>query len=360
VGRLGGDEFVVLLDGVTLEAGPELVAQRVLDVLRQPIDLGRSGARAVVISASIGIAMAGHGSADELLRDADLALYGAKRAGKGRYVLFQAGMQAAASDRLLLAMDLREAVAQRQFFLLYQPTFDLRTRCVIGVEALIRWRHPNRGVLAPAAFIPLAEEIGMIVPIGRWVLDEACRQAAAWHAHGRNLGVSVNVSVRQLEREGFAEEVRQTLSTSGLDPSTLTLEITETALMRHADVGALGLDALNALGVRIAIDDFGTDHSSLAYLGQFHVDAIKIDRSFISGIAAAGASHALLHTLVRLGKTLGLETLGEGVEDQAQLQMLQREHCDQGQGFLFARPLDVTAIERFLASGSGAPERWPS
>jgi EAL domain-containing protein (putative c-di-GMP-specific phosphodiesterase class I) len=263
-------------------------------------------------------------------------------------------MQTAASDRLLLTIDLREAIEEEQFFLLYQPTFDLQTRDVTGVEALIRWRHPTRGVLAPDTFIALAEKSGMIVPIGRWVLDEACRQAALWQARDAQLGISVNVSARQLERDEFIDEVRRALSASGLDPSTLTLEITETVLMRDATAAALGLDSLKALGVRLAIDDFGTGYSSLAYLRRFDVDAIKIDRSFISGIAASEESGALIHTLIQLGRTLGLQTLGEGVEEQAQLQMLQREHCDLGQGFLLARPLEVDAVEHFLMANSRA------
>jgi diguanylate cyclase (GGDEF)-like protein len=350
VGRLSGDEFVVLLDGITFDAGPELVAQRVLDVLRRPIDLGELSERAVAVSVSIGIAVGENGTADELLRDADLALYGAKGSGKDRFLLFQESMQTAASDRLLLAMDLREALRERQFFLLYQPTFDLQTESMTGVEALIRWGHPTRGVVAPDRFIPLAEENGIIVAIGRWVLEEACRQAAIWQALDPGLGISVNVSARQLERDEFIDEVRHALVGSGLDPGTLTLEITETVLMRNADAAALRLDALKALGARIAIDDFGTGYSSLAYLRQFHVDAIKIDRSFISGIAASQESAALIHTLVQLGRTLGLQTLGEGIEEPAQLQMLRRQQCDLGQGFLFARPLEVDAVERLLAS----------
>ena len=364
VGRLSGDEFVMLLDGVTADADPELVAQRILEVLRQPIDLGGHSERSVVISASVGVAFGEHASADELLRNADLALYGAKAAGKDGFMVFQASMQAAASARLLLAADLGEAVQQRQFFLLYQPTFDLHSQSVTGVEALIRWRHPTRGILAPDVFIPLAEENGMIVPIGRWVLEEASRQAALWHMQHPALGVSVNVSARQLEREEFIEEVRHALSASGIDPSTLTLEITETVLMRDAGAAALRLESLKALGVRIAIDDFGTGYSSLAYLRQFDVDAIKIDRSFISGIASSEKSGALIHTLVELGRTLGLQTLGEGIEEPAQLQILQREQCDIGQGFLLACPLEAEAVDRLLTladvtRGTTARSRQP-
>jgi EAL domain-containing protein (putative c-di-GMP-specific phosphodiesterase class I) len=247
------------------------------------------------------------------------------------------------------------AVEAEQFTLVYQPTFDLRSRTVIGAEALIRWSHPERGVIGPDSFVPLAEETGLIVPIGRWVLAEACTQAAAWRRRGHTIGISVNVSGRQLEDTAFPGHVSAALADSGLDPAALTLEITETTLMRDAEAAKRMLAAVKTLGVRIAIDDFGTGYSSLAYLRQFPVDALKIDRSFISGIAASKESAALIHTLVQLGKTLDLETLGEGIEDQAQLQRLQREQCDQGQGFLLARPLEPEALERFL--DAAAPSR---
>jgi diguanylate cyclase (GGDEF)-like protein len=354
--RLGGDEFVVLLEGSTLDAGPELVAERLLEVLCQPYDMTDTLGRQLSVTASIGIALGIQGTADELLSDADLALYGAKESGRSRYVLFQSSMQTASRDRLTIEMDLAEALACQQLFLLYQPTFDLRSETVIGVEALIRWHHPTRGVLAPGEFIPIAEDSGLIVPIGRWVLAEACRQAAIWYGHGHPIGMSVNVSARQLDDDALVEDVRRALEDNGLDPATLTLEITETTLMRDAEATAKRLYTLKELGVRIAIDDFGTGYSSLAYLRQFPADALKIDRSFIDGIATSKASAALIHTLVQLGKALDIETLAEGIEDQAQLETLQREHCDHGQGFLFSRPLDVDAIERFLSSArSSAP-----
>jgi diguanylate cyclase (GGDEF)-like protein len=347
--RLSGDEFVVLVEGSTLDAGPELIAERLLEVLRQPYDINGQTARQLSLTASIGIALGERASAAELLRDADVALYEAKAAGKDYYMLFQSSMQTAARDRLTLEMDLAEALEQRQLFLQYQPTFDLQSESVIGVEALIRWRHPKRGVIAPIEFIPVAEESGLIVPIGRWVLDDACRQAAIWRRHGHRIDMSVNVSGRQLDDDELIEDVRNALAESGLDPATLTLEITETTLMRDAEATAKRLCSLKELGVRIAIDDFGTGYSSLAYLRQFPVDALKIDRSFISGIAGSKGSAALIHTLVQLGKTLDIETLAEGIEERSQLETLQREHCDHGQGFLFSRPLDVDAVEKFLA-----------
>ncbi|MHB1836386.1 MAG: putative bifunctional diguanylate cyclase/phosphodiesterase [Solirubrobacteraceae bacterium] len=348
VGRLGGDEFVVLVEGETLSGGPELVAERALAVLRQPVELDGALGRPQSCSVSIGIAVGQRLTADELLRDADLAMYQAKQAGKDRYVLFEQSMQTDLADRLELEIQLGDALANDELYLLYQPTFDLRTQVVTGVEALIRWDHPGRGVVEPGVFIPLAEENAMIVPIGRWVLEQACEQAAIWHAAGHTIGMAVNVSARQLEHDHFVGEVQAALDDSGLAPEALTLEITETVLMRDPTAAASRLNELKALGVRIAIDDFGTGYSSLAYLRQFPVDAIKIDRSFITGISSSREAGALMHTLIQLGKTLGLETLGEGIEEHAQLEQLKREECDSGQGFLFARPLDVGTVTRFL------------
>ena len=348
--RLGGDEFVVLLEGSTLDAGPELVADRLLEVLRQPYELDTSAGRPLTVTASIGVAMGVRASADELLRDADLAMYQAKQTGRNRCAVFESSMQTTSRDRITLQMDLADALERRQLFLVYQPTFDLRSERVIGVEALLRWRHPQRGVLAPGDFIAIAEASGLICPIGRWVLEDACRQAAIWHRRGQRIGVSVNVSARQLDDDGLVDDVHNALVESGLDASALTLEITETVLMRDADVAAQRLGQLKEIGVRIAIDDFGVGYSSLAYLRQLPADALKIDRSFIAGIATSKASAALIRTLVQLGHTLDIETLAEGIEDHAQLETLQRENCDQGQGFLFSRPLEVDALEDFLST----------
>ena len=358
--RLGGDEFVVLVEGSTLDAGPELVAERLLEALRAPYDMTAEIGRELALTASVGVAFGLRGSADELLRDADVALYEAKTAGKNCHVLFRSGMQTAVQDRLTLQMDLIDALEQDQFLLLYQPTFDLRSEAVIGVEALIRWRHPTRGLISPADFIPIAETNGLIVPIGRWVLREACRQAASWHERGHRIGISVNVSARQLDSHELVDDVREALTHSGLEPAELTLEITESALMRDPDATSGHLRMLKELGVRIAIDDFGTGYSSLAYLRQLPADMLKIDRSFISNIAASKQSAALIHTLVQLGKTLQIETLAEGIEDQQQLETLQREQCDCGQGFLFARPLDVEAIEAFLEGAEIMPHPQPA
>jgi diguanylate cyclase (GGDEF)-like protein len=349
VGRLGGDEFVMLVDCTGLDAAPELIAERILDVLRQPISLPQSSRPPICVTASIGIATGRPSCAEELMQDADLALYKAKDVGKDGYVKFESAMQTAAQDRIHLEMDLGEALEAEEFFLVYQPMLDLENEQVVGVEALLRWQHPAGETIPPDVFIPIAEESGLIVTIGRWVLEQACAQGARWHEGGYPLNVSVNVSARQLERVEFIEEVRTALYDSGLDAEMLTLEITETVLMRKPDTTAHLLTELKELGVRIAVDDFGTGYSSLAYLRQFPVDSLKIDRTFITNLAISDEAHALTHTLIALGKALGLETLAEGVEHHSQVRALQLEGCDLAQGFLFARPLTPQALERFLA-----------
>jgi len=357
VGRLGGDEFVVLAEGVSLAAGPELVAERLQDVLREPFCLEGLTGVPMSISSSIGIAEGERDTAGELLRDADIALYRAKASGKGSVALFQPEMQSAVLDRLEREMELRSALGDGEFFLLYQPVFDLNNVSVCGVEALLRWHHPVRGVVTPDEFIPILEDTGMIIDIGRWVLHEACRQAAAWHQMGYQLTMSVNVSVRQLETDAFLGHVREALSDNDIEPSALILEVTETTLMRDTDATVRRLTLLKEIGVRVAIDDFGTGYSSLAYLRQFPVDALKIDRSFVSGMADSTESAALIHTLVQLGRTLGIDTLAEGIEEHWQLEGLQREHCDLGQGYLFARPLTSDALEAFLSDRVSPLER---
>ncbi|HEY4917817.1 MAG TPA: bifunctional diguanylate cyclase/phosphodiesterase [Solirubrobacteraceae bacterium] len=351
VGRLGGDEFVMLVDALGLEAAPEMVAERILDVLRQPIELTGRPTRAVSLTASIGIATGRPASAEALMQDADLALYKAKAIGKDGYVKFESAMQVAAQDRIHLETDLADALETGQFFLVYQPMVDLQSERIVGVEALLRWRHATSGVVSPDVFIPIAEDNGLIIPIGRWVLEQACAQSVAWQQRGYPLNISVNVSARQLERPEFVEEVRRVLSDSGIDPGTLTLEITETALMRSPDATAHLLAELKTLGIRIAVDDFGTGYSSLAYLRQFPVDSLKIDRTFITGLALSSEAHALTHTLIQLGAALGLETLAEGVEHHSQVRELQREGCDLAQGFLFARPLHPNDLELLLRDG---------
>jgi diguanylate cyclase (GGDEF)-like protein len=356
VGRLSGDEFVMLVDSAGLDVAPELVAERILDVLRQPIELPAPAPApsSVAVTASIGIASGLTVSAEDLLGDADLALYQAKASGKDGYALFESAMLTAAQDRMHLEMDLAEALEAQQLFLVYQPMFDLRDDRVVGVEALLRWRHPTAGVIAPDVFIPIAEQNGSIVRIGRWVLERACARGAAWQRAGRRLNIAVNVSARQLERTAFVEEVRSALRDSGLEPATLTLEITETVLMGNPEATVQVLTELKALGVRLAVDDFGTGYSSLAYLRQFPVDLLKIDRTFITGLALSSEAQALVHTLIRLGQALGLQTLAEGVEHRDQMEELRREGCDLVQGFLLARPLAPDVLEARLDERAGS------
>jgi diguanylate cyclase (GGDEF)-like protein len=357
LGRLGGDEFVVIAEGVSLAAGPELVAERLLEALAEPFELAVQQKTRVTVATSIGVAIGERASGEELLRDADIAMYQAKRNGKNSYVVFESAMQHAIQGRMELEMDVRDALSNDEFFLVYQPTFDLRDMSPTGVEALLRWNHPTRGVVQPNDFIPLLEETGLIIEVGKWVLDEASRRGAAWRKAGYPIGMAVNVSGRQLDTDEFITNVRDALSDSELDADALTIEITETTLMRNVEETARRLTAIKELGVRIAIDDFGTGYSSLAHLQQFPVDALKIDRSFISRLTESSEGETLMHTLVQLGKALSIETLAEGIEQQQELSLLQAEHCDSGQGFLFARPLDVDATEAFLENWAknGAP-----
>ena len=356
VGRLGGDEFVLVLDCTGPDAAhPDQVAERILTALRRPLALPQAGPAPFAISASIGIASALADSAEDLLQHADIAMYQAKAAGKGGYVVFEASMQAAIADRLNLELDLADALHAEQLYLEYQPVLNLTSGTVVSVEALLRWAHPTRGVIAPDGFIPIAEASGMIAPIGRWVLAQACQQAAHWRAKGHAIGVSVNVSPRQFDRAEFVEEVRAALDDSGLEPAWLTLEVTEAMLVRRPAATIVLLSELKRLGVGIAVDDFGTGYSSLGYLRQFPIDAVKIDRSFVSDLASSADADALARTLIQLGKTLGIQTLAEGVEQHSQARQLRDEGCDLAQGFLFARALAPEALERFLEERRSLP-----
>ena len=351
LGRLGGDEFVILADGIALAAGPELVAERILDALREPFQIDGAHTGQLAITASIGIALADGHTAADLLRDADIAMYRAKIGGKNRYALYETGMQDAVHTRMELEMDLREAVANQQFYVVYQPMFDLHGLSPVRMEALLRWHRPGPRPAGPDQFVPLLEESGLIAEVGRWVLREACTCCATWASEGLDIGVAVNVSAVQLEHDRFVQDVADALAQSGIEPASLTIEITETALMRDADKTAERLRAIKALGVRLSIDDFGTGYSSLAYLQRFPVDELKIDRSFVSQIEGSAQRDALIRTFVQLGRSLRIETIAEGIEDQEQLSRLQAEKCDIGQGFLFARPMEADQCREFV-------ERW--
>ena len=346
VGRLGGDEFVVLVESTAGESTLDLLADRLTDVLRDPIELD-DGRKIFSVTASIGVAAGKYATPDDLLRDADLALYAAKAAGKDRYTLFDERLHSG-GDLLELEADLSSAVQSEQLFLVYQPIFALPSQEAVSVEALVRWQHPTRGIVPPDSFIPLAEENGLIVPIGRWVLEEACRQAAVWSKEGLQLGISVNVSAHQLGRKGFADDVRQALTDSGIEPSSLTLEITETTLMRDVDAACEHLDAIKALGVQVAIDDFGTGYASLSHLRRMPVDILKIDRSFVGALNDGGHSRELLEAIFGVGQALSLTVVAEGVEEESQLAVLEEMGCDRAQGFLLGMPSLAEVVEGML------------
>jgi diguanylate cyclase (GGDEF)-like protein/PAS domain S-box-containing protein len=343
--RFGGDEFVVLIDPHATDATAELMAERLRDVLRVPFEIG---GQLISMTASIGITKSCDLDIDTLVRNADIAMYQAKSGGKNATVTFMPQMQAMAQERLQLEIDLRSAIKNHEFAVVYQPTIDLRDYSVSGVEALVRWDHPTRGRLTPDDFIPLAEENGMIVEIGQFVLREACAKAASWQNGEERLSLSVNLSPRQLELASLIDDVKAVLDETGLDPLLLVLEITETAIMKDADVVVERLDALKALGVRLAIDDFGTGYSSLSYLRRFPFDILKIDRSFVSCLQESSDAVAIVHSLMELGLALKLEIIAEGVELESQLRLLEADNCDTAQGYLFARPLPPKQLEAFL------------
>jgi diguanylate cyclase (GGDEF)-like protein len=347
ISRNGGDEFVVLIDGGELDAAPELVAERLRDVLQQPFELPSSDTP-IRISASIGIATGDRDEAAELIRDADVALYEAKGAGKNGYAMFAPEMELAMRHEVELEFDLRSALERAEYQLYYQPIYDLANLELIGMEALLRWRHPRVGLVMPDQFIPILERTGMIVDVGRWVLAEACEQMARWQRLGSDLTVSVNVSSRQFDDDGILDDVREALERSGLGPGSLIIEVTESSLMRDTRASVARLAAIKSLGVKVAIDDFGTGYSSLSSLQQLPIDSLKIDRSFVNGLAEAPESRALVRTIVQLGRDLGLTTLAEGVETAEQVDILRGDAVDNAQGFLLARPLDPETIERTI------------
>ena len=348
VARLGGDEFAILLGAVSSVRDAVVVADRVVAAISAPFTVH---GREVRVGASVGVAVAQPGETpDDLLRNADLALYRAKDAGRGRHATFAPEMHAAAVERLELEAELRRAVVERELVLQFQPIIELATGLVSGVEALVRWRHPSRGTVPPASFIPIAEATGIIVPLGRWVLEEACRTAAAWApADGAALPyISVNVSGRQLQDAGIVDDVARALRASRLAPDRLVLEVTESVLLDDLDTALARLDALRALGVSLALDDFGTGYSSLAYLQRLPVDVLKIDRAFTASLSDGARGSAFARAVLSFAAALGVRTVAEGVETAAQHAELIALGCMHGQGWLYARPLDAADIARDL------------
>jgi diguanylate cyclase (GGDEF)-like protein/PAS domain S-box-containing protein len=357
VARLGGDEFGVLLDRLGSPSDATMAMERIMHTLRQPLML--PGAQ-VEVRPNVGIAVAigGDVEVEDLLRNAAVAMHQARHFESG-YALFDPEMHAAAIRRIEVESQLRTAIAEKQFMLHYQPTIDLLTGRLTGVEALVRWQHPNRGIVPPMEFIPLAEESGLIVPLGQWAIGEACRQIRVWQRElpaEEPITLGVNLSGRQLRHPNIVRDIADALDDSGLLPSRLILEITESVLMVDSATTLNRLFQLKSLGVRLAIDDFGTGYSSFAYLRRFPVDILKIDKSFIDGVATEPTASALVDAMIRIGKTLRLETIAEGIERVEQADRLRVLQCDIGQGYLFSRPLPSDAITRLLRERASGPQ----
>lgn len=350
VARFGGDEFTVLLEGPAATQA-ERVAESLLAAVAEPV---RVGEQELAVSASVGIACApdGRTTVDELLRDADIAMYHAKAEGRGRWVTFVRGMDAAVRERVALERELREALARDGLTVAYQPIVDLHTGAIMGTEALVRWPHPTRGSVPPARFIPLAEESGLIVPLGRYVLSEACRQTRLWQAHTgqRSLTVSVNLAARQVREPGLVADVAAALAESGLASACLILEITESDLIRDIEGTLRTLRALKGLGVRLALDDFGTGYSSLSYLSRFPFDLIKIDKAFVDRLATPRDA-ALAQAIVAMAHALHMRVVAEGIERAEQVETLRRLGCAAGQGYYYARPQPAPVVTALLQRG---------
>jgi diguanylate cyclase (GGDEF)-like protein/PAS domain S-box-containing protein len=346
--RLGGDEFGVLLEDIDDVEDAANAAERILDALKEPIDL--DGVE-VFVHASIGVTITGIDgqSAEELLRNADAAMYGAKADGRGRMRAYEPEMHQAALNRLELEADLRRAVAANELVVHYQPIVSIAERKVSALEALVRWHHPVRGLVLPNEFIPVAEDTGLIVDIGRFVLREACREASEWRRAGNEFTIAVNLSARQLSAVDLVSDVANVLETTGLLPSALTLEITESVLIKDPETAVRRLRELKALGVRLAIDDFGTGYSSLSSLRALPVDSLKIDKTFIDGLSDGAEAIGVVHAIIRLARTLNLDTVAEGVEHGAQFDELEALGCRQFQGFCFSKPVPSDEVPDLFA-----------
>ncbi|HLZ28778.1 MAG TPA: EAL domain-containing protein [Chloroflexota bacterium] len=351
IARFGGDEFALLLCEVSAPDAASQAAERIAELFRLPFSVQ---GREVFISCSIGIALAirSDEGPDELLRSADVAMYKAKRQGKGRYEVFEPGMHVQALERLEMEAGLRRAIEHEEFVVHYQPTILFETGEMVGVEALVRWQNPERGLIAPGEFIPLAEDTGLILPIGRWVLEQACKQAEVWHAQYPDdapLSMSVNLSVRQFQDPELIDRVAGLLQAWSLPPESLVLEITESVMMQDLEASTSTLRALKAQGLLLALDDFGTGYSSLGYLQRFPLDILKIDKSFVDRITDRSDRAGLARAIIQLGKTLKLRVVAEGVEQPEQADVLRALGCDLGQGYYFDRPLDAAALSARLA-----------
>ena len=351
VGRIGGDEFVVLLSQVGHAEDAVFIARKILSSLAEPYLIDQ---KQLQINASIGVSTYPDDGTDSetLIHRADTAMYEAKKLGRNNCQFFRAEMQARVLEWQSLEGSLRSALERNEFMLVYQPKIDLTTGDISGVEALLRWNHPDRGLIQPLKFVPIAEESGLIVPIGQWVLLEACRQARAWMDAGLPpVRIAVNVSALQFAAKDFLSSVRAVLISTGIDPHDLELELTETVLMQDADSAVQTLRALKAIGVQLAVDDFGVGYSSFSYLRKFPLDALKVDRSFINDISSNPDNATILSALIGIGKSLKHRVVAEGVETEEQLHFLQKEGCSEGQGYFFCRPVIAEKFAEFLERG---------
>ena len=355
VGRLGGDEFVILVESAARGARLDSLARRVIEALHKPAELDDFGPN-FLVTASIGVAFGRYATADDMLRDARLALLAAKAAGKDRYTLFNANMRSVIEGRGVLEIELNTALQEKQFFLLYEPIYDLSTQKVVGLEALVRWMHPKQGALAPADFIPLAEETGLIVPIGRWILEQACSRAAAWNVAGHPVGVSIEVSANQFNRDGFATDVRRALQQSGIDPAQLTLEIAETAIMQDVPAAATRLAEIKHLGVRIAINDFGSAYANHSDLQRLPLDFLKVDRASLAASDDEDYRSWLLEAILVLGRDLSLTVIAKGIETHEQMSTLHSMGCALAQGPFMGEPAPAKAIEALFDTPLGASD----
>jgi diguanylate cyclase (GGDEF)-like protein len=359
VARLGGDEFTVVLEGSHRVEDAGHVATKILEAMQEPFHVGSHELR---LTASIGIALypVDGQSAQELLRDADIAMYSAKAAGKNTYQYFTPELREKTSERLHLIDGLRRAVeARHELDLVYQPKVDTATNTITGVEALVRWHHPELGLVLPDRFVPVAEETDLILPIGDWVLEEACRQMRTWQSRGIDITMSVNVSSRQLKRGDLVESVAKVLDSTGLDADRLEIELTEGTLVEDTELAARALEELREMGVQVSIDDFGTGYSSLSYLKRLPIDRLKIDRSFIRDITVSEEAATLSAAIVGLAQSLRLDVVAEGVETAEQLTMLERLGCYGMQGFLFSRPVSADDVRALIERGLPIITRTP-
>lgn len=355
--RLGGDEFVILLKNIKDIDEVTRIAERILKQLSEPLSLE---SQHLVITMSIGVVLSQteYNNPDDLLRDADLTMYHAKQQGKAQYAVFQPIMHKQALERLALETSLRYALENKEFHLYYQPIICLQTSQLVGFEALLRWHHPTQGWISPSTFIPIAEETGLILTLGDWILQEACHQISLWQSHFTcltPLKISVNISSHQIAQPNFVETVERILQTTRLNANQLNLEITETVLMNHIETACFKLQCLQALGVKISIDDFGTGYSSLNYLQQLPIDILKIDRSFVARLQSNSSGIQIIKAIITLADVLGMKTLAEGVETPEQYHLITSLAADYAQGFLFSKPLNKPLVEQLLYSLSDNP-----